>query len=252
MYAYNEDFTTIADTAFKTNYAPDSSFKYLFSQPGKYNLVMHSTRFIANAPPCDSRDTIQVTALKAKADMDIDTIEIPKFFVKNLSDSSMASNYTWKVYNPDGTIRIDIPVPSNTDPYYHLGELDFKNDTGTFKICLWAYTFGVDNCYDSICKEVSNSFTIDVYVPNVFTPNKDNVNDVFNIRIKGEEMYDLKIWNRWGGQVFESTDSKLMWNGQTNNTGGENPEGTYYFVFRYKLRTQEEQTIRGTITLIRE
>ncbi|OYU97131.1 MAG: hypothetical protein CFE21_02235 [Bacteroidetes bacterium B1(2017)] len=253
MYAYNEDFTAIADTAFKTNFDKDSTFKYLFYQPGVYNLVMHSTRFIPNTPPCESRDTVQVTALKAKADLKIDSIGLPKYNVWNMSDSSKASSYYWRVYNADGTTeRTSVFVPSNDDPNYHLGVIDFKNDTGNFWVCVWAMTAGVDNCYDSACKMITNTFTIDIDIPNVFTPNKDGVNDVFHIKIKGEELYDLKIWNRWGGQVFETTDPTKMWNGTTNNTGAENPEGTYYFVFRYKLRTQAEQTVRGTITLIRD
>jgi gliding motility-associated-like protein len=113
-------------------------------------------------------------------------------------------------------------------------------------------TDGLENCYDSACKMISNSFQTDISMPNVFSPNGDGVNDVFKIKIMGEELYELKIWNRWGGLVFESTDPNVMWNGKTNNTGAENPEGTYYYVFKYKLRTQSEQTVRGTITLLRD
>jgi gliding motility-associated-like protein len=251
MYAYNEDFSAIADTVYKTNFDPDSSFKYIFYQTGKYNLVMHSARFIPNAPACESRDTIQMQAVKAKADLKIDSLGLPRYFVWNRSDSANASNYVWRVYNPDGSLRTEVFVPSNQDPMFNLGELDFKNDTGEFTVCIWATTSGIDNCYDSTCQKVSNNFQIDIKIPNVFTPNGDGSNDVFNIKIKGQELYDLKIWNRWGGQVFESTDANIMWNGKTNNTGAENPEGTYYFVFRYKLRTAEEQTVRGSITLLR-
>ncbi len=251
MYAYNQDYTAIADTAYKTNYDKDSVFRYLFYKPGVYNLVMHSTRFIPNTPPCESRDTVTVTALKAKADLSIDSIGLPRYNVWNKSDSAVANSYWWRVYNPDGSLRSELFVPSNTDPNFNLKVIDFKNDTGTFNVCIWAMTAGLDNCYDSACKTVTNTFIIDIDIPNVFTPNGDGQNDVFNIKIKGDEVYDLKIWNRWGGQVFESTDPKVMWNGQTNNTGAENPEGTYYFVFRYKLRTQAEQTVRGSITLLR-
>jgi gliding motility-associated-like protein len=252
MYAYNNDYTNISDTAYKTNFDQDSAFKYVFYQAGKYNLVLHSTRFIPNTPACESKDTVQVEAVRADADLSIDSLGLPKYFVWNKSDSSLASSFLWRVYNPDGSVRTEVFVPSKSDPMYHLGEVDFKNDTGNFIICIWAYTAGLENCYDSACKMVSNSFQIDFDIPNVFTPNGDNVNDVFNIKIKGDELYDLKIWNRWGGQVFESTDPKYMWNGRTNNTGEENPEGTYYFVFRYRLRGQTEQTVRGSITLIRD
>jgi gliding motility-associated-like protein len=75
---------------------------------------------------------------------------------------------------------------------------------------------------------------------------------VFKIDIEGEELYDLKIWNRWGGLVFETTDAKKLWNGKVNNTGTDCPEGTYYYILRYRLRTESEQTVRGTVTLIRD
>jgi hypothetical protein len=43
-----------------------------------------------------------------------------------------------------------------------------------------------------------------------------------------------------------------MWNGRTNNDGGENPAGTYYYLLTYQLRGGEEKTVRGSITLIRK
>ncbi len=252
MYAFNDDYTAIADTAFKTNYDQDSAFKYVFYQTGKYNLVLHSTRFIPNTPPCESRDTVHVEALKAKADLAIDSMGLPKYYVWNKSDSSLASSYIWRVTNPDGTVRTGIVVPDNNSQFYHFGEIDLGNDTGEFMVCIWAYTEGLENCYDSACKMISNNFTTDIDIPNVFTPNGDGKNDVFKIKITGEELYDLKIWNRWGGLVFESTDPNVVWNGKTNNVGAENPEGTYYFVFKYRLRTKNEETVRGTITLLRD
>ncbi len=252
MYAYNSNYTAIVDTMFKTNYLQDTSFGYIFQTAGTYNLVMQSTSFIENTPKCSSTDTVTIKAVKAKADLRIDSIGVPKYIVWNESDSTSADAYVWRVYNPDGAIRTEVQVPSNSDKFFNLGELDFKNDIGVFKVCVWAVTKGLEYCIDSACKEVTNNFEVKIKVPNVFTPNGDGKNDVFNIDINGEEMYDLKIWNRWGGLVFESTKSDFMWNGRTQNVGEENPEGTYYFVFKYALRGQTEETVRGSITLIRD
>jgi gliding motility-associated-like protein len=256
MYTYKVDtvppYLRMVDTTFKTNYVQDSAFKYVFYEPGIYKLVMQSSRFIPNTPPCANTDTVQVTALKAKAVIKVDSLGLPRYNVWNNSDSTLAGSYKWHVYNPDGNLRSEVLVPDNSSPFFHLGILDFKNDTGDFKVCLWAMTEGLDNCYDSTCVILNNNFQISVEIPNVFTPNNDGKNDVFNIKINGENHYDLKIWNRWGGLVFESTDPTRMWNGRTNNTGEENPEGTYYFVFRYELRTETEKTVRGSITLIRD
>jgi len=252
MYAYNSDYTAITDTLFKTNFLQDTSFGYIFQKTGIYNLVMQSTSFIENTPKCSNTDTVTIRALKAKADLLIDSLGLPKYFVLNASDSTNADAYVWRVFNPNGSIRTEVQVPSNSDKFFHLGELDFKNDTGLFKVCVWAVTKGLEYCIDSACKEISNSFQTMVKIPNVFTPNGDGKNDFYNIDISGEEIYDLKVWNRWGGLVFESTNSDLMWNGRTQNVGEENPEGTYYFVFKYRLRGKSDETVRGSITLLRD
>jgi gliding motility-associated-like protein len=100
---------------------------------------------------------------------------------------------------------------------------------------------------------ISNNFTTDINIPNVFTPNGDGKNDTYLVKVSGEELFELSIWNRWGGKVFETTDAKIGWNGKVNNTGEESPEGTYYFILTYKLRGQTvESVVRGTITLIRD
>lgn len=251
MYAFRAD-TIPTDTLFKTNFVQDTAFKYVLTSPGLYSLILHSTRVIPGSPYCESFDTVHVTALKAKADLQIDSIGVPKYNVWNRSDSSHANGYIWRIYNPDGGLRTEYIVPDNQSPLFHLGVIDFKNDTGIFKVCIVVATSGVDNCRDSVCKNISNNFITEITIPNVFTPNGDNINDLFNVKIKGEELFELKIWNRWGGVVFESTDAKVQWNGKTHNKGDDNPEGTYYFVLKYRLRAHDEQTVRGSITLIRD
>jgi gliding motility-associated-like protein len=95
----------------------------------------------------------------------------------------------------------------------------------------------------------------EVEVPNIFTPNGDGINDAFDISIVGQSLYDLKIYNRWGGKVFEGTkDGKnndgINWNGTTYNEGNENGEGVYYYIFKYKF-SEGEKSVHGSITLIR-
>jgi gliding motility-associated-like protein len=94
-----------------------------------------------------------------------------------------------------------------------------------------------------------------INIPNVFTPNGDGINDAFDISIVGQSLYDLKIYNRWGGKVFEGTkDGKnndgINWNGTTYNEGNENGEGVYYYIFKYKF-SEGEKSVHGSITLIR-
>ncbi|MCS7076271.1 MAG: gliding motility-associated C-terminal domain-containing protein [Bacteroidia bacterium] len=67
-------------------------------------------------------------------------------------------------------------------------------------------------------------------MPNVFTPNADGKNDVFEYDVTGWKSYHLEIYNRWGGKVFETNEIGKFWNGKKNNTEENMPEGVYYGV----------------------
>jgi len=75
---------------------------------------------------------------------------------------------------------------------------------------------------------------------NVFTPNGDGKNDFF---MKG---YDLSVMNRWGQLLYEGYDG---WDGSFN--GKVMPEGTYYYVIRFKDAIGNVSVTKGSITLYR-
>ncbi len=94
---------------------------------------------------------------------------------------------------------------------------------------------------------------IDVEVPNVFTPNGDGINDEFYAKGNFLDYFNMKIFNRWGNIVFESSDISGKWDGKIN--GKEASEGTYFWVINYKsksylLNNQEEQ-LKGWVSLVR-
>lgn len=68
-------------------------------------------------------------------------------------------------------------------------------------------------------------------LPNVVTFNGDGVNDFFKpIKNKFIKDIDLKIYNRWGNLIFETTDPKIMWDGKVNLSKQLCSEGTYFYV----------------------
>jgi len=69
-------------------------------------------------------------------------------------------------------------------------------------------------------------------LPNVFTPNGDNQNDLFIPRSRCfVDRVEVKIFNRWGQLVFETGDPAINWNG--NNLNGDAlPSGTYHYIAR--------------------
>lgn len=66
-------------------------------------------------------------------------------------------------------------------------------------------------------------------VPNVFTPNGDEINDQFVIPATGFDEYSISIYDRWGIEVYKSSDPTKYWNGNTES-GGKAPEGVYYYI----------------------
>lgn len=96
--------------------------------------------------------------------------------------------------------------------------------------------------------------------PNVFTPNKDGVNDLFGIKLENDDIsvFHLLIFDRWGKEVYESDDKNFKWDGTRKN--GENysysdlaNEDTYYWIIKYKtncIGSKIEKT-DGFVRLIR-
>jgi gliding motility-associated-like protein len=100
---------------------------------------------------------------------------------------------------------------------------------------VWDVTLTVTNefgCQDSITKQVEIDFLLTYFAPNTFSPNNDNVNDTFNVVVTGilEDTYLMKIFDRWGEEVFSTNDKNEGWLGKKSNTGKDCPSG--YYVFR--------------------
>lgn len=70
----------------------------------------------------------------------------------------------------------------------------------------------------------------DIYIPNVFTPNGDNSNDVFFLDVKNHTNIELSIVNRWGNLIFEGSSLNPTWDGKTEG-GNLAADGVYFFKY---------------------
>ena len=75
--------------------------------------------------------------------------------------------------------------------------------------------------------DIDNSASCDI--PNIFTPNGDNVNDVPIPCISGLG-HQIFIFNRWGDIVYESDNYQSNWDGR--HRGEHVPDGTYFYILR--------------------
>jgi gliding motility-associated-like protein len=87
----------------------------------------------------------------------------------------------------------------------------------------------------------------DFIVPNVFSPNKDGINDFW--KIDNLELYPshrIEVFNRYGQMLFETTDYSKPWDGTYK--GKELPVGTYYYIIELGGARQPK---KGYVTIIR-
>jgi len=99
-----------------------------------------------------------------------------------------------------------------------------------------------------------------IVFPNAFTPNLDgpvsgyydeiNVyNDVFYPKYNGKiEQYELKIYSKYGVEVFRSNDINYGWNGYYNNR--LMPEGVYVYIVRGMFEGNQKFLLKGDVTLL--
>ncbi len=100
-----------------------------------------------------------------------------------------------------------------------------------------------------------------VYVPNVITPNGDAINEKFKLGyleypgldpMGFMEFYEIKIYNRWGKLVFESSSPSSVWDGKIDSD--EAVEGVYYYIISYQrecLDTEPKEKT-GYVTVLRQ
>ena len=94
-------------------------------------------------------------------------------------------------------------------------------------------------------------------LPNVFTPNGDGFNDVFEPKVTGVELIigaKTVIFNRWGNILHDTDDPLIQWDGKSKQTKMDCPPGTYFYIcdITYQSQTGEEKLhLQGSITIVR-
>lgn len=180
------------------------------SWPGILNVIV-------SPEPVASFNAIPTTALGS----------IPIVF----TDSSMnAATWTWDFGDGTGAI---ISSPEH-----------IYNTEGTYQVMLVIQT--AEGCYDTAYTTIT---IIDgLHIPNVFSPNGDGQNDLFEISGTNFQIFYCGIFNRWGHKVFETDNPQISWNGLTT-TGSMAVEGTYFVVLRIKLLNGEDIEYGSTVNV---
>ena len=206
----------------------------IYKMAGSYEIML-----VANNPAtCNKTDTLRKTVLIKKLPT-ADFLHAPIIPESNkpvqfTNKSTNADYYSWNF--GDGSARSSIESPS------HL----FRK-TGTFLVCLKVSSN--QGCADSICKKVEADIHTAIDIPTGFSPNGDGSNDVLFVRGGGIEFMNLRIFNRWGEKVFESTTLEYGWDGTYK--GKPQEMDAYAYVLTATFIDGSSTIKKGNITLLR-
>ncbi len=125
------------------------------------------------------------------------------------------------------------------------------SDTGRYEVGLVA--IHENGCRDTSIQIIDILPLVTYHMPNAFTPNGDGQNDIFKGKgfTDGIRDFQLTIWDRWGGLLFETDNPEEAWTGARNNTGEILPNGVYVYQVKYVDPRGEPVAYRGFATLIK-
>jgi gliding motility-associated-like protein len=141
-------------------------------------------------------------------------------------------NYLW---TPDSTLNCNIcfnptATPTITTDYV----MQYRNSFG----CIARDTIKVD---------VKPNY--EVFIPSGFSPNNDNINDIFYVRGPYIKSVNMKIWDRLGGVIFESQYAYYGWDGTSRYKDVNTGIYVYYITVQFLDGVTKE--FKGNITLSR-
>jgi len=199
------------------------------NEPGVYELVLTGTD-----GPCEVTDTVEVTIYAlplADAGEDQEAFFETEVTIGGDPTTDDINTVEWSSFDL-------LNANSLFNPSYFV-----VNDIETFVLTVTS----PEGCISEDSTQVILYPEIDVHTG--FTPNNDNINDVWVIG-NHQNYPSIEVWvyNRWGEELFYSEGYNQPWDGTYN--GDSLPIGTYYYVIEIK-EPDLQRTIDGPVTILR-
>lgn len=202
--------------------------------PGVGQIGSYVVTVTDNLTGCSNTATVTVTQSSVTAAFTANpTSGLAPLAVNFTNQSTGATGYTWTFGDTNTSTATN---PSNT-----------YTTNGTYTVMLIA---SAGPCSDTAYVTIIVNDGLTLEIPNVFTPNNDNVNDIFTIKATGVKEIALQIFNRWGEKMYEFAGPKAGWDGSTAH-GLKVPDGTYFYFV--KATGYDDKVIQkeGTVNLYR-
>ena len=103
---------------------------------------------------------------------------------------------------------------------------------------------------DSLTSDRTVVLTSSLVIPNAFSPNHDEINEVFKVKSHQNIVeFHAYIFNRWGQKLYEWTDLEGGWDGTYQ--GKDVKQGTYFVLVKAKGADGQTYNIRKDVNLLR-
>ncbi len=201
--------------------------KYLWSTGEKNNAIKVENKgwynITASHQFCSNSDSIYVDQLAMpEVDLGIDTSLCANEIVLTTKEKG---KYLWNTSETRPSIVINQPGK------YWL--------TVSRNNCSATDTIDVKLCEDML-----------VYIPIAFTPNDDNLNEVFKVYGSNIVHVEIQIFSRWGEKILETSGKDPYWSGTYKNEVCM--EGVYCYLVKVQgKKAGSVKYLRGTVTLLR-
>jgi len=154
-------------------------------------------------------------------------------------------NYTLERIDSEGNLIEEYPVLSGRtkDIEFGIDDLDEKLIRVRAESLDQEAQFSYSNVVDS-------RLSVEMFLPNAFTPDGDNLNDNFIAKGPSIDNFTMEIYNRWGILIFSTDDLINGWDG--NVKGKKSPQGAYVYKIYFEDGTGREYNQTGSFLLLRK
>ncbi len=88
----------------------------------------------------------------------------------------------------------------------------------------------------------------DIFVPNIFSPNGDGINDEFRVTAQQISNFNAQIYNRWGVKIYEWNNINNGWNGMISNNKAAS--GVYFYLIHATGFDNKPYFLKGTVEIV--
>ncbi|MEX2379386.1 MAG: gliding motility-associated C-terminal domain-containing protein [Vicingaceae bacterium] len=250
--------TVFGSTYLDTGLTNEEDYCYLIESRGSYNLSSVNLPLINfsqevceqpvdNVPPCPP-------IFRIESDCESDDLKI---LWKRGEGACKEDLQAYRIfYSPtlDGELEQIAEVSGSSYEFIP----DLAKNSGCYSVVAVDTVGNLSEMPEKICRDYCPYFEL----PNIFTPNGDGVNDLFEPippnnnpatpNFRDVDSIDLKIYNRWQQLVFETHKPEVKWDGFHQKEEKMLKDGVYYYhcvVYERSLSGINPRTIQGTVTL---